>query len=195
MRIFFHVIFSWAHLANILAWRARISRILGWNFSCCWCTMGILLPNWANWGGGPSREGTLLALGDIFIRVVLDPQKGSRRISWTLHWDSHKHVCLLGKTRVNWGEVEIERSSSSMRSAATAESELILRGCVSLPDNVPESKAIFYWNQGNSAHPTWLAALSVLISGALNNDYTYVGKSSNSRLRTKTTPVFALQLQ
>ena len=28
--------------------------------------MGILLPNVANWGGGPSREGTLLGLGDIF---------------------------------------------------------------------------------------------------------------------------------
>lgn len=68
IRIFFHVIFSWAHLANILAWRAKISRIFGWNFSCCWCTMGtIFLPKWlANWGGGPSLEGTLLGRGDIF---------------------------------------------------------------------------------------------------------------------------------
>ena len=48
-----------------LAWRPKISRILGWNFLCIW--MGgapcFMLCSCDSCGGGPSLEGTTFAFG------------------------------------------------------------------------------------------------------------------------------------
>ena len=57
-----------------LAWRPKISLILGWNFLCCIWIGGafMLCCSCDSCGGGPSLEGTTFAfgLGDMLLLEV-----------------------------------------------------------------------------------------------------------------------------
>ena len=92
--------------------------------------MGILLPNVANWGGGPSREGTLLGLGDIFSS---GPPERVKKEFTSLRFSQARLSAGQDKSQLRSGD-------QAQLNAARSNSELISRGCVSLLENVPLSR-------------------------------------------------------
>ena len=91
--------------------------------------MGILLPNVANWGGGPSREGTLLGLGDIFSS---GPPERVKKEFTSLRFSQARLSAGQDKSQLRSGD-------QAQLNAARSNSEFS-RGCVSILENVPLSK-------------------------------------------------------